>query len=324
MKIKTFMMAAFAAVTIFTTASCEDDVTNVYVNTGTVPEASALKLSVNLDDYAATRAVDTKTAWNANDAIGVTIYNGNTSSSGIYTNSVANTRFTFDGSLWNPERTIALYQSSAYVSAYSPYSADVTDPTAIDVDNTVDWLYAPLASATPVNAGSPMAVINMNHAFAVVKYSLVNNGYTGPGKLTSAEITSNTYGTSASLNSTTGKLTEIKGLTTPMSAQYADGKYVANTGDKQSDMFMVVPVVGNEDVITFKLNIDGQIYTTSMKITLNQGMIYEFPLKITDTGLNFNGNGEGGEGGDGEGNGMVIILPWNTHNLADSNLTATE
>lgn len=318
---KIFFMAAMAALSSLCMTSCNNDDDMGSTSAPCNSKGTPIKFNVTLDDFSS-RAATTKTAWQTNDAVGITAYLGNTSAAGVYTNSQVNTKVTFDGNLWNPARNISLYQAPAYISAYSPYNAEISDPTDISVTNAVDWLYAPLSTAKAITAGTPKVTIKMNHAFAIVKYTLVNDGYTGPGKLTKAEIKSNGYGTAASLNSTTGKLNNITGLDVATVAEYASGKFVANSGDKQSDMFMVVPVVGNEEQITFTLTVDGQKYVSTMKIALNQGMIYEFPLKITDTGIDFNGGGEGGEGGDGDGNGTVIIMPWTTENVNSSNLNA--
>lgn len=71
---------------------------------------------------------------------------------------------------WKAERTINLVQTVGKAYAYFPYVSDLSDGTAIPLENGLDRLF--LREAQSLSAQSPTAVMKLRHAMALIRLTL--------------------------------------------------------------------------------------------------------------------------------------------------------
>ena len=280
---KSILFAAFAALTMVFTTSCEndDDFSCNGSNSSSYGKTAELSLNVDVDGYNATRAASIVTGWTSltNPAIGVSVYEGTAATSGLYTHSNANVEYKYSSGLWNATAAPSLYAESGYVTAYYPYVADA-DPTALDitVDNKTDVMYAPLG-ASVVSVNKPQAQLTMRHALARIGFTLAKSGYTGTGKFSNFTVESQAVAQQGTFNSVTGEWSNTSNNT--LSDYYANRPIESPSRD---DLF-VIPASSGTEQLKLSFVIDGATYSITTSAKIEKGKVYVFPVTVTDKGL---------------------------------------
>ena len=126
--------------------------------------------------------------------------------------------------------------------AYYPYNESVTDLTAIPIETAsqTDYMYSGWYSY--LYYATPKANLTMNHAMAVLKLYISTgrfDNFESIDKVTSLELVSNMFGTSAILNATDGTLSNISVATVD---NQADNRFVLNI---EPEDFFVLSEDGN-------------------------------------------------------------------------------
>lgn len=126
--------------------------------------------------------------------------------------------------------------------AYYPYNESVTDLTAIPIETAsqTDYMYSGWYSY--LYYATPKANLTMNHAMAVLKLYISTgrfDNFESIDKVTSLELVSNMFGTSAILNATDGTLSNISVATVD---DQADNRFVLNI---EPEDFFVLSEDGN-------------------------------------------------------------------------------
>ena len=280
---KSILFAAFAALTMVFTTSCENDDDFSYngSNSSSYGKSAELSLNVDVDGYNATRAASIVTGWASltNPAIGVSVYKGTAATSGLYANSRANTEYKYSGGLWNTTAAPSLYAASGYVTAYYPYVADA-DPTAlgITVDNKTDVMYVPLG-ASVVSVNKPQAQLTMRHALARIGFTLSKSGYTGSGYVSYFTVESKGVAKQGTFNSVTGEWSETS--TNTLTDYYANRPIESPSKD---DLF-VIPASSGTEQVKLSFVIDAATYSITTTAKIEKGKVYVFPVTVTDKGL---------------------------------------
>lgn len=185
---------------------------------------------------------------------------------------------TGNGQKWDTSSSVLLSSTIGKVYAYYPYSSSVTDITKIPVstENTVDYMYA--EPVTGISNNSPVARINMKHALAAIGVKVLKGTYTGSANMTTISIASQGFGDSGTLNAKTGLLSNIQNISSDITWT-GELPLSSNTITVTR---MVVPTTAENQNISFKVTVDGQVYTMTEMITgaLRQGYIYEYTLML--------------------------------------------
>ena len=189
-----------------------------------------------------------------------------------------------DGAAWGiVTGSVMLSATEGTVYGYYPYSASVSDVTAVPISATdsKDYMYA--TPKTGVKNSNATVDLVMNHALSVVKFSISKastNGYTGAGAISSVKLEGATLGASGTMDITSGTVTATADELTYGTALALNG---TNTGE-----LFAVPT-GVESGIKFSVVMDGQTYTaTTGNVTLVQGQRYTYTLNMSSTGLTVN------------------------------------
>ena len=184
---------------------------------------------------------------------------------------------------WNGS-PILLSSTVGRAVAYYPYDAAVTDYTNLPVKAGTDNDYMYSGVIGQLSNANPSANFTMKHALTGINVFLKKGSYTGPGNVTSVEISSEGFGNYGILNAGTGGLSDIAGKNT--SIQNTINMNLTSGGT--DNFLMVVPDVSvKAKPITIKVTIDGTSYTKTcnMATEYKQGYIYKFPLTLNATGL---------------------------------------
>lgn len=84
---------------------------------------------------------------------------------------------------WSLASDISLSNNVATVYAYYPYSSAITDLRKIPIESTSQTDYL-VANPTTVDATNSIAMLRMNHALSLVKFTIKKDGYSGVGRIT--------------------------------------------------------------------------------------------------------------------------------------------
>ena len=95
-----------------------------------------------------------------------------------------NLKSTYSGTDWQLSEAVMLSEKKATLYAYYPYSATLTDCTALPIEacTQTDYLYA---SPIEVDATNSKASLAMKHALSLAKFNLLRGEYTGAGQISS-------------------------------------------------------------------------------------------------------------------------------------------
>ncbi|WP_085537243.1 fimbrillin family protein [Massilibacteroides vaginae] len=292
---KKFLFAAMAATVCLT--SCSND------NDEVVKVESDTQLKVNPSIGLMTRAA--KSAWSANDQLGVFVTTGtiNSAYEGIASN--LNVPFTYNGSTWTSAR-IPLTNNAATIFAYYPYVSSVTDGTAMAVESTsqTDYLYGTGKSTATVL--SQNVDIEMKHALSQVLFKMKLGNYTGgAGNLTKVVISNENGGTALNSTGTLNIPAGTVATATPQNLDLTASQTIQATESSFSAIVMPVSALASATILKVTFTIDGEEFHHFFKAgtVWEQGYRNIYSFNLNDNGLEI-GGGDNGNGGG------VTIEPW--------------
>lgn len=205
---------------------------------------------------------------------------------------------------------IYLNNNDAWVCAYYPYDATLTDASAVAltsqenlVDGSKDLSYSIYNTATLNNANNEIA-LTMNHAYSKITFSVTRDeSYTGTCAITNVKIEDAATAdskiiSSSSLNITDATYSAIPTLgvvTFAVDATTAvyDGIADATTPTPEDVSVLMVPVAALDDVTKISFTVDGNVMSTTLDTsaatgTLNAlaaGTNYKINVTIKGKGL---------------------------------------
>ena len=259
--------------------------------------SNQLQVSVRTEQPAATRAMVETTTLPSGSSIGITVtentadattYDGQTFNNVQYSSS--------DGINWTTTDAPALSATEAKAVAYYPYSDAVTDVTAIPVAaGETDYMYS--GYLTGLSATNPEAAFTMNHAMTALRVNLKKSAeYAPTATVTDITIKGAAFGTAATLNATTGALTNITGQDSDINRTLS----LLLSSSYQTNDFIVVPDAAATDLtLQFLVTINEEQYTASTTLTeaLKQGYYYTFSLTLSAKGISVS---------------IASVKPWNS------------
>ena len=254
------------------------------------PSKSLLSVTTDLNEMVSRAAMP------ANTQMGLFVTSGSLGSVYDNTSSNNNVKAVLSGSGWTLTPAVYLSANNATLYAYTPYSSSVTNGTSIPVavgTGKADDCYG--KSSGTINAKTPSATINMNHALTKVRFKLSKTAtYTGIGKLTEIAIngsTNNTVCASGTLNVSTGVLTPTVSSSHVITQTNASGLYTITTSAPTDasaaalDMALI-PANFQEKEISMSFTIDGKIFNFSIPAgSWESGKINTYTLSLGGAGL---------------------------------------
>lgn len=195
---------------------------------------------------------------------------------GLGYNNVRYTANSEDGSQkWNATNGVTLSGESATLYAYHPWKDNV-DIEKITVDlseSQDDWMYA--TPVTGLSNTNSTALIEMKHALANMRISLVKGDFAGNGKVSKISLTSQGIASQATLNGKTGELSAIQQQGTTL-----DCGVNATISDEPVELnVLFVPTETEDTPIKVDITVDDKVYTiTSPEVTTEAGTSINFTL----------------------------------------------
>ena len=279
---KTFYFLLVVIGAIFCTSCNKEN------NEEITPSKSLLSVTTDLNEMVSRAAMP------ANTQMGLFVTSGSLGSVYDNTSSNNNVKAVLSGSGWTLTPAVYLSANNATLYAYTPYSSSVTNGTSIPVavgTGKADYCYG--KSSGTINAKTPSATIDMNHALTKVRFKLSKTAtYTGIGKLTEIAIngsTNNTVCASGTLNVSTGVLTPTVSSSHVITQTNASGLYTITTSaptDAATLDMALIPANFQEKEINVAFTIDGKIFNFSVPAgSWESGKINTDTLSLGGAGL---------------------------------------
>nr|WP_288214968.1 fimbrillin family protein [uncultured Butyricimonas sp.] len=279
---KTFYFLLVVIGAIFCTSCNKEN------NEEITPSKSLLSVTTDLNEMVSRAAMP------ANTQMGLFVTSGSLGSVYDNTSSNNNVKAVLSGSGWTLTPAVYLSANNATLYAYTPYSSSVTNGTSIPVavgTGKADYCYG--KSSGTINAKTPSATIDMNHALTKVRFKLSKTAtYTGIGKLTEIAIngsTNNTVCASGTLNVSTGVLTPTVSSSHVITQTNASGLYTITTSaptDAATLDMALIPANFQEKEINVAFTIDGKIFNFSVPAgSWESGKINTYTLSLGGAGL---------------------------------------
>lgn len=207
------------------------------------------------------------------------------SSSNIVDDIVA----TNDGSKWTLEPKVILNESqtTAYIYAVSPYAVEYTDIQKIPVDlsKQVDLMYS--GSFVAASVSSPSVRLTMKHALSLLSFNIAAVNYSGAGKVTSIAVDGDIFYTAATMDASTGEITDLKANNTAITKDIST-TVQSNGWNTDVPGIWALPFNTKTGDVTLTATIDGKEYKAIIpEVEVNQGWQYIFRLALTNNGLEF-------------------------------------
>lgn len=189
-KNRLLLIPALGMLSVGMLTSCGDD------------ESTAEKISVLSINRAEVLNPSIKNTFVKGDEIGIFVVD---EAGGAYNDCPCswNNKATLSDNGWKIEKDIYLNEKGGTMKSYYPYNVEVAQPTQIPVESATqtDYLYS---GSISVNAGNPVATLQMKHALASVKFVIKKDGYAGEGKI--SEVSLQGINTGGMLNITSGEI----------------------------------------------------------------------------------------------------------------------
>ena len=202
------------------------------------------------------------------------------------TDLVSDIRATNQNGIWNMTPTLKIGKGErAFIYATSPYSADNTNPQAINIDVTQqqDVLYS--GAFVPVTYTSHEAKLNMKHALMLLTFNILPQGYTGKGVLESISVKGNNVFTTGTMDVSNGKITGIKKdlLKVDVSKTVTGGGWTEDLPRLWS-----IPFSSQTEECILTMTLDGKTYEALFpNVEMKSGFQYIFRLALTNNVLQF-------------------------------------
>lgn len=301
---RNFSICAVLAASCILLSSCGEDNLNNPNEANT--EKQTLEVTTSIDVSSSRSVLGSPiNSFVSGDEIGLYVSSGivNTPYNGVSSNKNMKSTFT---TTWTQATPVYLSSAMATIYAYYPWSATVTDGTAVDIDHTsqTDYMYG--TPVTSVNNRQPRAAITMNHALSLVQFDFKKENYTGAGSLTAITIANKAGGNSlisqGKLNLTNGvivKGTSKEAVSKATNIPQTIGTWTETTFPKM----LVIPTAPTAAVgdIVISFVVDGQTYDWNVPVNTawEQGKKNTYTVTIKGTALEVS---------------PVTIAPWGTGN----------
>ena len=254
------------------------------------PSKCLLSVTTDLNEMVSRAAMP------ANTQMGIFVTSGNLGSVYDNTRTNNNVKAVLSGGGWTLTPAVYLSANNATLYAYTPYNSSVTNGTSIPVavgTGKADYCYG--KSSGTINAKTPSATINMNHALTKVRFKLSKTAtYTGAGKLTEIAVngsTNNTVCASGTMNISTGVITSTVSSSHVITQTNASGLYTITTSAPSDasaatlDMALI-PANFQEKEINVAFTIDSKIFNFSVPAgSWESGKINTYTLSLGGAGL---------------------------------------
>lgn len=233
-------------------------------------------------------AITPVTAWAtaADKNIGVTVYKTKAATELMF-NETINQKWTYTAGTWSTINPPVMYNGDGgFVTAYYPWS-DATDPKAVSIDNTKDWMYSKISDSQQVDYWNHTVSLTMSHATTQIKVNIYRKGYSGPGNLTSISVKADKFASAAKLNSLTGELSNHT-LIAKLSDESLDETLGAMGGGGISAATLAlhesfVPVDDEACTVQFDAIVDGIKLRVKVDDQLfEKGKVYTYKLNVTN------------------------------------------
>lgn len=262
-------------------SSCQDDVDVNVAKNDTPKELQIEVINEGISDQE-TKGLITGTTFPANSEIGLTVTGPSTETYDGQT--YKNLLYKYSGGTWSTTSKVYLTKTVGNVYAYYPYSASVTDITAVPIDASTDTDYMYAKTTANVSNTNPSATLGMAHAMTAVTVKVVKGNYTNTGTITGLTWKSSSAAKTAKMNAKTGGLTNITGA----NEVFDSGLTASNTTTLAAQtqyLFMAVPA-GTSGPLSFTVNMDGQTYTAqSASVELKPGTKYNYTLEMNGVAM---------------------------------------
>ena len=249
------------------------------------PSKCLLSVTTDLNEMVSRAAMP------ANTQMGIFVTSGNLGSVYDNTSTNNNVKAVLSGGGWTLTPAVYLSANNATLYAYTPYNSSVTNGTSIPVavgTGKADYCYG--KSSGTINAKTPSATINMNHALTKVRFKLSKTAtYTGAGKLTEIAVngsTNNTVCASGTMNISTGVITSTVSSSHVITQTNASGLYTITTSAPSDasaatlDMALI-PANFQEKEINVAFTIDSKIFNFSVPAgSWESGKINTYTLSL--------------------------------------------
>ena len=213
-----------------------------------------------------------------------------------YTNVSYSSTGTGASQTWTAtDGAIMLSATNGKAIAYYPWNEDNDDMTAIPLETAsqTDYMYS---NSQTVNNEDTDAVFVMSHALTAVRVKIINDSYSGAGKVTQISITSTNFATAGTMDITDGTVSYTSGTEgIGVSLPVADGsKTVA--GAPYTNEYMLVPT-GTNGEMEINVWMDGKLFSNKLNLTAAalSGYIYTIELSAKNNSM---------------GVSKVTIAPW--------------
>lgn len=199
---------------------------------------------------------------------------------------VSGIRATNNGGAWTMTPPVKLGNGErAFIYATYPYSADNTNPQAINIDVTQqkDILYS--GAYVPVTYTTNQAKLNMKHALMLLTFNILPQGYTDKGHLESIAVSGENVFVGGTMNVSNGKIAGTKKETLKVNVD----KTISNDGWRDDlPRLWCIPFTTQSEECTLAVTIDGRTYqATFPSVELKSGFQYIFRLALTNNVLQF-------------------------------------
>lgn len=245
------------------------------------------KLKVNVSTAHSTKALIEDAALADGSEVAVSVLQaGDQSYDGFdtYRNVKCTASTTGSTQEWTLSPEILLSTTMGTLYAYYPYSAAVTDITAVPVEASTavqtDYMYG-----TPVpdlNNKNAEADIELNHALAAVRLSIAKGSFSGKGEITNVWVNGEAIATNAKMNSLTGALSGFSGMDTRVGPAFT--KFTLSTTPEVKD-FIIIPT-GESKAMTITIEIDGfEIEAQTTPADFAEGTITNYTVTVNSQKL---------------------------------------
>ncbi|SHG41610.1 fimbrillin family protein [Dysgonomonas macrotermitis] len=291
-----FICMAVISATVFGFSSCNNEDETVLPSPG---QTADLRIETEIVS-AGTGLRSTKAALSSfpeGSALSLFVTSGTLGSNypqGPYNNVKAE----YKSGKWELTPTVKLGDTPATIFAFYPYNTAYTNGASnmiVSHTNQVDYMYGTNAEGQGnIDRENPNVRLRMKHAKALLQFNIKKMNYPGEGKLTRIEVANingkNDLFSAASLNISTGELTNIGGQYNPAYIENVNGLYTLTEDEPAGPLeIMVIPVSKSSanGSIVMRFFIDGAIYTYNVPVNTawKQGTKYLYNVTFNGTEL---------------------------------------
>ena len=171
--------------------------------------------------------------------------------------------------------------SVGQVYGYYPWQdRDYPDLKVPIVNDGTDWMYTTYP-ATNVSVSNPVAQLQLSHAMAIIRCTLVKGAYTAAGGVTTVAVTSDALATGATMDLAQAKVSDFTGIGAEIAA-----KKVGNLGSEPLVVDLWAVPTGESAELHFSIVADGDRYLVSAPaLTPEGGHVYNYTFTMSTVGM---------------------------------------